>query len=87
MLESEGVADNCRSRCVKQNIPFYRFSPELDEVICLSERDDKKLVEIVIKTKILLQSMDAQVDELVQLFYHLFDRRIKFTADGKPKFS
>ncbi len=87
MVESEGVADNCRSRCAKQNIPFYRFNPELDEVIPLSEGDNEKLVNIVIKTKVLLQSLDAQVDELVQLFFHLFVRTKKFTADGRPKFS
>lgn len=86
VVESEGVAENCRSRCMKQNIPYYRFSPKLDEAIPLSEGDSEKLVDIVIKTKVLLQSMDAQVDELVQLFYHLFDRSKKFTADGKPKF-
>ena len=86
VTESEGVADNCRSRCEKQNIPFYRFSPELDDVISLSETDNEKLCGIILKTKGLLQSVDTQVDELVQMFYHLFDCSRKFEEDGKPKF-
>ena len=76
------MADNCRSRCEKQKIPFYRFSPPLDEVIALNEGDDEKLLGIILKAKMFLQSRDYSMDELVQSFYH----SASFTEEGKPKF-
>ena len=79
---SEGEAENCRSRCEKQGLPFYRFNPELSEVIALSESDNEKLIDMVLKTQLYLQSKDYEMDELVQLCKH----NAKFANDGRPKF-
>ena len=65
------MADNSRSRCEKQGIPFYRFSPLLDEVIKLSETDDEKLCGMILKAKAFLQAHETNMDELVQLFHHI----------------
>ena len=82
MSESESVAELCRSQCEKQKVPFYRFSPPLDEVISMNEGDDKKLCGMILKAKMFLQSVDYRMDELVQSFHY----SMMFTADGKPKF-
>ena len=37
LTKSEDVARNCRSRCERQVIPYYWFSPELDEIISTIE--------------------------------------------------
>jgi len=79
---SEGEAENCRSRCEKQGLPFYRFNPELSEVVALSESDNEKLIDMVLKTQLYLQSKEYEMDELVQLCQH----NAKFANDGRPKF-
>ena len=70
LTKSEDVARNCRSRCEKQNIPYYRFSPELDEIISTIETDSEKLCDIILKAKMLLEGSQAQVDTLIQHFYY-----------------
>ena len=48
-------AKNSQSRCEEQDIPFYRFSPELDEIIARSETDNEKLFNMVIQTRIYIK--------------------------------
>ena len=45
------VAENCRSRCLEQGIQFYRFSPELQEVIASGETDSDKLVDMILAAR------------------------------------
>ena len=82
MAESENVADLCRKQCEKQKVPFYRFSPPLDEAIPMNEGDDKKLCGMILKAKMFLQSMEYSMDELVQSFHY----STMFTEEGKPKY-
>ena len=70
LTKSEDVAHNCRSRCERQGIPYYRFSPELDEIISTIEDDDEKLCDIILKAKMLLEGSQAQMDTLIQHFYY-----------------
>ena len=70
MTRSEDVDRNSRSRCEKQGIPYYRFSPLFDEVVDTIETDGEKLCDIILKAKMLLEAYDAQVDELIQHFYY-----------------
>ena len=65
--QSEKVARNSQSRCEEQGIPFYRFSPELDEMIAGSETDNEKLFNMVIQTRI--DTKQQRMEELVQLFH------------------
>ena len=45
------VAENCRSRCLEQGIHFYRFSPELQEVIASGETDSDKLFDMILQAR------------------------------------
>jgi len=51
LADSELAAENCRSRCMGQGIPFYRFSPQLLEVIALGESDNVKLLEMILRAR------------------------------------
>lgn len=49
LVESESVAKSFDSRMQEQGIPFYRFNPDLDEVIPSGETDLGKLTNMLIK--------------------------------------
>ena len=51
MGESESISDNVASRCKEQGIDYYRFSPQLDEVVSVGETDLDDLFKMVLKTK------------------------------------
>lgn len=61
------VAKNCKVRCAEQGIPYYRFSPELDEVIPAGETDNDKLIAMILQTK--KQTSHQGMAELVKLFH------------------
>ncbi len=60
------MARNCRSRCEEQGIPFYRFSPNLEEVIPAGETDLDKLLDMVMQAR--TQTQDQGLRELIDLF-------------------
>lgn len=64
LAESESAADNCRSRCTILGVPFYRFSPQLLEVIALGESDNVKLLEMILRTR-QQAARDPQIGKLV----------------------
>ncbi len=51
----------CRQLCLGQGIEFFRFSPQLDDVIPAGETDDGKLLQMVITTK---KQSQADIDRL-----------------------
>ena len=51
MGESETIADNVASRCKEQGIDYYRFSPQLDTVVSVSETDIDALCKMVLTAK------------------------------------
>ena len=65
LVESEIVARNCEARCREQGIPFFRFSPTLDETISAGEVDNEKLITMIIRAK--QQTWDQGVPEVLQL--------------------
>lgn len=71
LVESEIVAKNCSMRCHEQNIPYYRFSPQLSQVIAAGETDNDKLLEMMLQTRI--QTPQQHMAELVALFQHVAD--------------
>ncbi len=75
LVESEIVADNCKSRCAEQQIPFYRFSPQLDEVVASGEIDNDKLVEMIIQAKV--QTKEQGLDDLVKMFKMIAEAKVK----------
>ena len=66
LVESEIVAKNCKTRCHEQNIPFYRFSPQLTNMVSAGETDSDKLVDMMLQTRI--QSPQQGIAELASLF-------------------
>ncbi len=69
MEKSELVAENSKRRCTEQNIPFFRFNPIIDEIVDHGETDMKKLINMVIKTKIYLKQDEKMFEEIVNLFH------------------
>ena len=67
IVESEMVAENSRSRCEEQHIPFYRFSATLDDIVAAGETDNDKLFNMVLKTK--MQTPEQGLDSLVEMFH------------------
>ena len=51
LVESESVAENFKSRLTELGIPYYRFSPQLDEVIPAGETDNTKLMDMIINVR------------------------------------
>ena len=67
-METEKVAENSKSRCEEQDIPFYRFNPDLKEIIPAGETDNEKLLDMVIETKIQIKEQGLkEMTELLQM--------------------
>ena len=45
------MAENFKSRLTELGIPYYRFSPQLDEVIPAGETDNTKLMDMIINVR------------------------------------
>ena len=75
----EEVADNCRLRCEKQRIPFYRFNPvfdaESDVKILPTEIDVHKLSNLVLRAQEHIRAWEHQIDLLVNLVHKIDQRR------------
>ena len=72
----EEVAENCRLRCEKQGIPFYRFSPmfdaDSDVKILPTETDVNKLSDLVLRAQTCIESAwETKMDILVQLLNNI----------------
>ena len=66
LVESEAVADRCRSSCVEQGIHFYRFSPQLDKKVEPGETDNNTLLDMMITAKTYINGdACAQMDSLI----------------------
>ena len=67
-METEKVAENSKSRCEEQDIPFYRFNPSLKEIIPAGETDNEKLLDMVIEAKIQIKEQGLkEMTELLQM--------------------
>ena len=53
------------SHCADQGIPYYRLSPQLEEVIPAAETDNKKLLRMIIATKTQVRGV---IQELTKKF-------------------
>ena len=59
---SELVAEACEHNFREQDIPYYRFSPRIDESIKAGETDSRKLIDMIIQAR---QQTVARVIEMV----------------------
>lgn len=60
------MAKNCRMRCHEQDIPFYRFSPQLNHVVAAGETDNEKLLDMMLQARV--QTQEQGLNKLVDLF-------------------
>lgn len=56
---------------MEQNIPYYRFSPQLSHVITAGETDNEKLLEMMWQTRI--QTPQQGLTDLITLFQLVAD--------------
>ena len=49
MDRSEDMARLCRINCEQQGINYFRFSPEIGEDVGTTEKDNRKLCEIIVR--------------------------------------
>ena len=59
------MVENSASRCKELDIPFYRFNPELNEIIPAGETDNVKLMNMVMETKI--QIKEQKLKEMIEI--------------------
>lgn len=84
----EEVAENCRLRCEKQGIPYYRFSPAFDAdsdvKVLPTETDVNKLSDLVLRAQTYIESAwENKMDILAQLLISVYYVR----AHGQSKFT
>ncbi len=83
LVESEMVATNSKSRCEEQNIPFFRFSPSLNEVIPAGETDNEKLFSMVLQTK--TEVINKRMTDLIELFHKIAEVSHEPIFDSIPE--
>ena len=76
--ESQMAAEKFAMMCKKWRhpIPFFRFSPQLQDVISPGETDDQKLVAMMLHTKQYLfeQETHEKFNDLVKIFKRLSEQ-------------
>lgn len=65
--ESEALAERCQKSCEVQNIPFYRFNPQLGEKIDPGMTNNLKLLHMIITTRIYTHTQEAKLEKLLDL--------------------
>ncbi len=60
------MAKNCQMRCHEQDIPFYRFSPQLNHGVAAGEIENDKLLDMMLQARV--QTPQQGLSELVALF-------------------
>ena len=75
MDESEIIAEKFSTQCKARHRPirFFRFNPQLKEIISLGETNDEKVIEMLIETKCYMAREDqvAKVGEIITVFKQL----------------
>ena len=61
------VHSNCDCRCREQGIDYFRFNPELDDVVDSGQIQTKKLLTMLWETKKYLHKEKDKMDKLVDL--------------------
>ena len=73
LVQSELVADNCAMRCAELGIPFFRFSPRLRESVSSGETNTSKLVNMILQTRLQMQSSCSRMGDLMECFQKIAD--------------
>ena len=84
LVQSEIVAESCAVRCRELGIPFFRFSPQLREEVASGETKTAKLVNMILHTRLYLQSASSPMEELTTCFKKIADG---YTASRGALFS
>lgn len=65
--ESEALAERCRTSCMVQKIPFFRFNPQLEEKVDSGMTDNYKLVQMIVTARVHTHAQDAQLQQVLAL--------------------
>ena len=66
---------------MEQGIPFFRFSPHLDEVIAAGETDNEKLVNMIIQAR--SQTAAQGLKDLVRIVQVVDEANVKMRYKTK----
>ncbi|XP_056648135.1 85/88 kDa calcium-independent phospholipase A2 isoform X1 [Diorhabda sublineata] len=61
------VVDRARAWCSSIGVPYFRFSPQMSEEICMDEKGDEKLVRMLWETKAYMYENLSVVRELADI--------------------
>ena len=61
------VHSNCECRCREQGIDYFRFNPELDDIVDSGQIQTKILLSMLWQTKKYLHQEKEKMDKLVEL--------------------
>ena len=84
LSESEETARRFSALCNDRKIPFFRFNPDLFEVIATGETNDEKLVNMMLQTRIYLQELNTS-EEMVRMVTLLKHLSMLHCARAKPQ--
>ena len=84
LVQSEIVAESCAVRCRELGIPFFRFSPQLREEVASGETKTAKLVNMILHTRLYLQSSSSPMGDLTTCFQKIAEG---YTASRGALFS
>ncbi len=79
ILQSEEVAIQCACRCQKLGIKYYRFSPHLKETVALTETDTRRLINMILRSRVEMHDRNTGTEALKQYFIKLTD---SYNASG-----
>ena len=79
LTESQSVAVDFSTLCQSEDIPFFRFSPEFSNYVTSGERDDKKILDMMVGTRSYYEKRDVEaklvrMSQVLRFLDHLKDK-------------
>ena len=71
ILQSDEVASQCAYRCQKLGIKYYRFNPHLKETVSITETDTRKLINMILRSRVEMHDRNTGTEALKQYFVEL----------------
>ena len=71
ILQSDEVASHCALRCQQLGITFFRHNPHLKETVAITETDTRKLINMILRSRIEMHDRNIGTEALKQYFLKL----------------
>lgn len=79
LLQSDEVGRRCAQRCEDLGIKFFRFNPHLKESVSIVETESRKLINMILRTRIEMQNRHKGLEGLKQYLCMVTN---SYTASG-----